>query len=146
MLASCFIQHGLDGCSFSAGDKTGIYWAILGRLWVGGWKEILPQFIRSFGSDQSFKVQIQTSPDKVRKKRKKNVPKIVFLIFMVIRCPVQLVHPFVVLLRSSLAELPFYMTIMATIMGHGVLNVAIKFIVVAFFHGTHCCLRRATLK
>ena len=32
------------------------------------------------------------------------------------------------------AELPFYMTIMATIMGHGVLNVAIKFIVVAFFH------------
>ena len=36
-----------------------------------------------------------------------------------------------VILRT---ELPFYMTIMATIMGHGVLNVAIKFIVVAFFH------------
>ena len=85
------------------------------------------------------------STGKVRK-TKKNVLKIVFLIFMVIRCPVQLVHPFVVLLRSSLAELPFYMTIMATIMGHGVLNVAIKFIVVAFFHGTHCCLHRATLK
>ena len=60
---------------------------------------------------------------------------------MVMRCPIQLVHPFVVLsyllalhkviLRT---ELPFYMTIMATIMGHGVLNVAIKFIVVAFFH------------
>ena len=80
---------------------------------------------------------------------------------MVMRCPIQLVHPFVVLsyllalhkviLRT---ELPFYMTIMATIMGHGVLNVAIKFIVVAFFHrwntllptsaGTRLLVRRST--
>ena len=31
-------------------------------------------------------------------------------------------------------------------MGHGVLNVAIKFIVVAFFHGTHCCLSNTSRK